>query len=519
MPQEAHPGADPGAPSTSDDAATSAPSTSDKMATGAPSTSDEAATGAPSTSDEAAGLIVELERGTESLGIDVTFLDDGACYIHNIKADGVVGRDGRIEVGDELVAVNLVAITDEAGALEAIRTAGETVELSLLRRDPSKRRTPKKSSHKSTTVPAPASEQAPASEPPSRNDEAQTPKQWLKEVAASYPLSEGSKIERLLLSNLEIDIAEHERTLIYLYQTREKVTPSTPMPTPLSGVPGAERRVRPSPLPSFSDKDKKGASRSLEFSEVDLRAKLMGPSPPSAEHRPENQLGPSPKSPPRPSPQQREKKKLTPPSVVSDDDWCDDAEAPSCSSETPLQWRGPEEKSAVVSQQWRGPESSAPPRRVKKLGSSQAIKVEYSPLGPSLGPSPASTVQPSPKRREEKTASSPAFMNISEAERRRIWIEHYVDEGMFDEADELGWDGKSPPDPRGMRVSHHAASMARRWGHVGSIGRLMLSPPLRRRSLNGKMLSPSSHGRHKPPTSRGRTPSSHGRRSPQRSIC
>lgn len=42
--------------------------------------------------------------------------------------------------------------------------------------------------------------------------------------------------------------------------------------------------------------------------------------------------------------------------------------------------------------------------------------------------------------------------NMPESERRELWIRYFVDSWLFDEAIAVGWDEESPPDPRPRRL-------------------------------------------------------------------
>lgn len=161
-----------------------------------------------SESDQATGLAVVLTRGSEGLGIDLTFFDDGVCCIRYIDANGIVGRDGRIEVGDELVAVNGAIVSDEADAIETIRNGGETVELSLLRRPAHQRRFRSRSPQtRGASVPGPMPEQQSVKEshsspePQSSSEPQSLPEyrsveQQRREGDASLPESADAEAER-----------------------------------------------------------------------------------------------------------------------------------------------------------------------------------------------------------------------------------------------------------------------------------------------------------------------------------
>jgi len=94
-----------------------------------------AASGGGGSWDPAETIEVELTRGSESLGINIS--KEGEVRIYSITPNGVADRDGRLRVGDVLRAVNgkpwaTHATHDEV--IRAIRESGETVALTLSRK-------------------------------------------------------------------------------------------------------------------------------------------------------------------------------------------------------------------------------------------------------------------------------------------------------------------------------------------------------------------------------------------------
>ena len=76
---------------------------------------------------------VELTRGPEGLGLDVDHYRKGAT-IGFIAPDGVAGKDGRMRVGDMIRAVNGQPCKSYEEVINAIRSSGETVALTLGRK-------------------------------------------------------------------------------------------------------------------------------------------------------------------------------------------------------------------------------------------------------------------------------------------------------------------------------------------------------------------------------------------------
>jgi hypothetical protein len=61
-----------------------------------------------------------------------------------------------------------------------------------------------------------------------------------------------------------------------------------------------------------------------------------------------------------------------------------------------------------------------------------------------LAPLPESPGGAAPGEMDEGEGEESA----AEAVRRRSWVEYYVSVGQFGEAEDIGWDARSPPDPR-----------------------------------------------------------------------
>jgi len=76
---------------------------------------------------------VELERGSEGLGLDVDHYRKGAT-IGYVSPEGVAGKDGRIKVGDMIQGVNGTHCLSYDAVIQAIRNSGSTVVLELRRK-------------------------------------------------------------------------------------------------------------------------------------------------------------------------------------------------------------------------------------------------------------------------------------------------------------------------------------------------------------------------------------------------
>uniref|UniRef100_A0A3B4WKL3 Synaptojanin 2 binding protein n=1 Tax=Seriola lalandi dorsalis TaxID=1841481 RepID=A0A3B4WKL3_SERLL len=73
-------------------------------------------------------------------GVDQQFVvDDSGIYVSKIKEDGAAALDGRLQEGDKILAINGVKLENRThkAAVELFRTAGEDVELCVLKKLPS----------------------------------------------------------------------------------------------------------------------------------------------------------------------------------------------------------------------------------------------------------------------------------------------------------------------------------------------------------------------------------------------
>lgn len=50
--------------------------------------------------------------------------------------------------------------------------------------------------------------------------------------------------------------------------------------------------------------------------------------------------------------------------------------------------------------------------------------------------------------KEQLTIPIPIDDSLTDEQRRQVWIEHFVEQGEYQEAVALGWDFAQPPDPR-----------------------------------------------------------------------
>ncbi|XP_029349287.1 synaptojanin-2-binding protein [Echeneis naucrates] len=89
---------------------------------------------------------ISLKRGPTGLGFNIVggvdqqfVVDDSGIYVSKIKEDGAAGIDGRLQEGDKILAINGVELVDLAhkSAVDLFRTAGEDVELRVLKKSPS----------------------------------------------------------------------------------------------------------------------------------------------------------------------------------------------------------------------------------------------------------------------------------------------------------------------------------------------------------------------------------------------
>lgn len=88
---------------------------------------------------------IKLKRGPAGLGFNIVggvdqqyVMNDSGIYVSKIKEDGAAGLDGRLQEGDKILAINGVKLVDRThrDAVELFRTAGEDVELCVLKKSP-----------------------------------------------------------------------------------------------------------------------------------------------------------------------------------------------------------------------------------------------------------------------------------------------------------------------------------------------------------------------------------------------
>ncbi|AWP16116.1 putative synaptojanin-2-binding protein [Scophthalmus maximus] len=88
---------------------------------------------------------MKLKRGPAGLGfnivggVDQPYVDnDSGIFVSKIKEDGAAALDGRLEEGDKILAINGVQLEDltHGAAVDHFRTAGEDVELLVLKKFP-----------------------------------------------------------------------------------------------------------------------------------------------------------------------------------------------------------------------------------------------------------------------------------------------------------------------------------------------------------------------------------------------
>ncbi|XP_026155201.1 synaptojanin-2-binding protein [Mastacembelus armatus] len=88
---------------------------------------------------------IKLKRGPAGLGFNIVggvdqqyIMNDSGIYVSKIKEDGAAGLDGRLQEGDKILAINGVKLEGQThrDAVELFRTAGEDVELRVLKKSP-----------------------------------------------------------------------------------------------------------------------------------------------------------------------------------------------------------------------------------------------------------------------------------------------------------------------------------------------------------------------------------------------
>ncbi|XP_054652056.1 synaptojanin-2-binding protein [Dunckerocampus dactyliophorus] len=86
---------------------------------------------------------IKLRRGPAGLGFNIVggvdqqyVVNDCGIYVSKIKEDGAAALDGRLEEGDKILMINGVKLGDQShkAAVDLFRTAGEDVELHVLKK-------------------------------------------------------------------------------------------------------------------------------------------------------------------------------------------------------------------------------------------------------------------------------------------------------------------------------------------------------------------------------------------------
>ncbi|XP_034713520.1 synaptojanin-2-binding protein [Etheostoma cragini] len=88
---------------------------------------------------------ITLKRGSAGLGFNIVggvdqqyVVADSGIYVSKIKEDGAAALDGRLQEGDKILAINGIKLENLAhqATVELFRTAGEEVELRVLKKFP-----------------------------------------------------------------------------------------------------------------------------------------------------------------------------------------------------------------------------------------------------------------------------------------------------------------------------------------------------------------------------------------------
>lgn len=88
---------------------------------------------------------IQLKRGPAGLGFNIVggvdqqyVVNDSGIYVSKIKEDGAAGLDGRLQEGDKILAINGIILDDRThkAVVDLFRTAGEDVELRVLKKSP-----------------------------------------------------------------------------------------------------------------------------------------------------------------------------------------------------------------------------------------------------------------------------------------------------------------------------------------------------------------------------------------------
>lgn len=88
-------------------------------------------------------LEIKLKRGPTGLGFNIVggsdqqyVVNDSGIYVSKIKESGAAARDGRLQEGDKILAINGIKLEDRTHreVVELFRSAGEDVELRVLKK-------------------------------------------------------------------------------------------------------------------------------------------------------------------------------------------------------------------------------------------------------------------------------------------------------------------------------------------------------------------------------------------------
>ncbi|XP_035529412.1 synaptojanin-2-binding protein [Morone saxatilis] len=86
---------------------------------------------------------IKLKRGPSGLGFNIVggvdqqfVVNDSGIYVSKIKENGAAGLDRRLQEGDKILAINGTKLENltHRDAVELFRTAGEDVELRVLKK-------------------------------------------------------------------------------------------------------------------------------------------------------------------------------------------------------------------------------------------------------------------------------------------------------------------------------------------------------------------------------------------------
>ncbi|XP_029982081.1 synaptojanin-2-binding protein [Sphaeramia orbicularis] len=88
---------------------------------------------------------IKLKRGPAGLGFNIVggvdqqyVVNDNGIFVSKIKEDGSAALDGRLQEGDKILAINGAMLDNRThkAAVELFRSAGENVELKVLKKAP-----------------------------------------------------------------------------------------------------------------------------------------------------------------------------------------------------------------------------------------------------------------------------------------------------------------------------------------------------------------------------------------------